>query len=70
MTWVVVVLWLMGDQRLPTQTGGLLQGREVFLNEAACVAAISSFKAAVAREFGEPGVAVCAAQRTPEIAAR
>ncbi len=70
MTWVVVVLWLMGDQRLPTQTGGLLQGREVFLTEAACVAAIPTFQAAVQRDFGEPGVVACAPQRNAEIAAR
>ncbi len=70
MTWVVVVLWLMGDQRLPTQTGGMLQGREVFLTEAACVAAIPGYKAAVLRDFGEPGVVACTAQRNPEVAAR
>ncbi|MBM3506706.1 MAG: hypothetical protein FJX64_03080 [Alphaproteobacteria bacterium] len=74
MTWIVVVLWLAGDARLPTPSGTLLLARETFATEAACVAALPAFHDAVLRDFGTPGVVACAPRVGPpapaEVAAR
>ncbi len=70
MTWVVLVLWLVGDERLPTTTGTLLQARETFPSEAACVAAIPHFQEVVLHDFGAPGVIACTPQRGPDVAAK
>lgn len=70
MTWMILVLWLVGDKRLPTPTGTLLQARETFPTEAACVAAIPQYQEAVRRDFGAPGIIACAPQKGPEVAAK
>lgn len=60
MTWLIVVLWLASDQRLPTPTGTMLPARETFATEAQCVDAIPRFEAAVLKDFGESGIVACA----------
>jgi hypothetical protein len=70
MTWLIVILWLGSDQRLPTPTGTMLQARETFATEAQCVAAIPRFEAAVQKDFGEAGIVACAVAAGAVVAAK
>ena len=69
MQWTVLVLWLLGDGALPTQTGLLLEARQKFATLAECTKALPDFQKAVVRDFGEPGVVVCVAAAEPRVAA-
>lgn len=57
----VLVLWLLSEARLPTESG-MLQSLENFTTLQACVEALPRYEAAVVRDFGAPGIVVCAAR--------
>lgn len=57
--WLLVVLWLVNSDPLPTVTGTGLVANEVFRTLPACIARIPHYDEIVRRQFVSPGPVVC-----------